>query len=252
MCGFEVAVGGHDHLHGGHDGHHLGGLKHEYGDGHLGDGHHIGGQDHSHGRQDGHLGDHLGGHDHSHGGKDIGHLGDGRLLGGHDHSHGGQVGQLDDHQHLGGHAFGDGGQHFNFGHQFHSQSDGKATFHEDGKKFNNLSWKQFIAGDLLGLDPHPHQQHEGRHQQEGNWDDLKSDHEDFGQSYEMSNIQSLDNDSDMGQTDLKGSHDGQHYHNGHAHVDDIDDQRNEGQSLAVIGQSVRPDEREHFFDYDLL
>ena len=120
------------------------------------------------------------------------------------------------------------------------------------------SWTKFVAGEPLG--PGGHQQHEGRHQQEeGSWDDAKSEHEDFGQNYEMSNLQSLlGNDSDMGhQTDLKGGHDDDHephqeYHHGHEHEDDVDDQRNEVQSHAVIGQGDGLDVKEDFFDYDLL
>ena len=120
----------------------------------------------------------------------------------------------------------------------------------------NLSWKQFVAGDPLGLGGPPHQQHEGRHQQEGSWDDGRPKHGDFGQN-KMTYLQSPDSDSDMGQTELKGGHEGGHehyedYHHGHSHEDDIDDRRSEGQSHAVFDQGDKSHSKEDFFDYDLL
>ena len=73
----------------------------------------------------------------------------------------------------------------------------------------------------------------------------------------MTNLQSLDSDSDMGQTELKGGLEWGHehygdYHHGHIHKDDVADQRNERQSLAVFYQGDRRDVKEDFFDYELL
>ena len=73
----------------------------------------------------------------------------------------------------------------------------------------------------------------------------------------MTYLQSPDSDSDMGQTELKGGHEGGHehyedYHHGHSHEDDIDDRRSEGQSHAVFDQGDKSHSKEDFFDYDLL
>lgn len=73
----------------------------------------------------------------------------------------------------------------------------------------------------------------------------------------MTNLQSLDSDSDIGQTELKGGHELGHehyedFHNGHAHEDHNDDQRNEGRKRAVFDQGDKSDGKEDFFDYELL